>query len=169
MRWLNAVIVLTIGWIGHRYGGSISLEDQWPYFEALRTTTSIVFGVMGALLAIIYPEVLKTGFRGASTTPSGNGDLNRILAPCAHSALLLIMLVSFAPLFAWIKSLELPPKTIETETLQQWGYATFCVLSYWQISILLMVLRPLDALHLSTNESLTLERLRRGIHSNGRG
>jgi len=146
----------------------VNLADQWPYFEALRTTTSIVFGVMGAFIAIIYPDVLKQGLRSGVTSGAGGAELRRLLDPCAYSAMLLIVLVFLAPLFAWIKSLDLPAGTSLTTGVQQIFFALFCALSYGQISILLMVLMPMDNLLTNTSDSLRRTRLRDSLHSNGR-
>lgn len=168
MVWLNAFIVALVAWIGFHFGGGISLGDQWSYIEALRTTTSIVFGVMGALLAVIFPEVLKGSLRGMASG-KGASNLHRLLNPCAHSATLLIVLVTIAPGFAWLRSLNLHPKSDELILIQQVSFSVFCALSYWQVSILLIVLFPMDGLLSSTSATLTRERLRRSIHTNGRG
>lgn len=151
------------GYIGYHFGAVIKLEDQWPYFEALRTTTSIVFGVMGALLAVVFPEVLKFGLRNAGV-PMGESNLRRVLMPCANSALLLVVLVVLGPVFAWIKA------TTPADTgMQQALFCLFCLLTYWQVIILQMVLLPMDILMTNTTVAAARDRLRRAIHSNGRG
>lgn len=44
------------------YGRNIRFSEQWPLFEALRNTAAIIFAVIGAWAAIIYPERLKIAF-----------------------------------------------------------------------------------------------------------
>lgn len=151
------------GYIGYHFGVSIKLEDQWPYFEALRTTTSIVFGVMGALLAIVFPEVLKSSLRNVGV-PMGESNLRRVLMPCANSALLLIIIVVLGPVFAWIKA-----TSPSDPAMQQALFCLFCLLTYWQVIILQMVLLPMDILLTNTTVASARDRLRRAIHSNGRG
>lgn len=55
-------------------GENVSFAQQWPLFEALRNTASIIFAAVGAWLAIIYPERLKMSFgRGKVDPTNGNG------------------------------------------------------------------------------------------------
>jgi len=165
MIWFHLVFGALAGYLGYHFGANIALGDQWPYFEALRTTTSIVFGVMGALLAVVFPEVLKQGLRGTNA-PSGESNLRRVLLPCANSAILLIVLIVLAPAFAWIKAAT--PEKGAGDT-QQILFCLFCVLTYWQIIILQMVLLPMDILMSNTILATARERLRRAIHIDGRG
>lgn len=169
MRWLNLLILAAIAWIGYRFGALITFGDQWPYFEALRTTTSIVFGVMGALLAIVYPEVLKDGLRGSFGRDAQSGSLHRIIEPLVHSALLLILLVALAPVYAWVKALGFDAKSPEAAITQQVSFGLFCSLSYWQVRILLMVLFPMDTLITRSDDAAARTRMRRSIHTNGPG
>lgn len=164
---IRAIIALGAATVGYHYGVDIALADQWTYFEALRTTTSIVFGIMAALLAIIYPEVLKGTLRSAIEPNSASRvDMHRIVDPLAQSALLLIFLVSLAPVFAWIKVYSGPEPDI-TRTVQSIAFALFCCLSYWQVLILLFVIRPMDFLLSRTDDALTRAQARRSWHSNG--
>lgn len=164
MRLVNILMAVSLLWIGYHFGGPIKLEDQWAFYEALRTTTSIVFGVMGALLAIVYPEVIKRGLRG-HTINSSDKNLRRVINPLAHSALLLILLVAAAPLYAWLKAFD--AGLIAELRIKEFSFATLCLLSFWQIKILLMVLFPLDTLLSQSDDELARANLRRGIHRNG--
>lgn len=165
MIWFHLLFGALTGYIGYHFGAVVKLEDQWPYFEALRTTTSIVFGVMGALLAVVFPDVLKSGLGGAVTT-GGESNLRRVLLPCANSAILLIVLVVLGPAFAWIKATTLVGRAAD---VQQMLFCLFCILTYWQVIILQMVLLPMDILLSNTVLAAARARLRRAIHSNGRG
>jgi hypothetical protein len=165
MTWFHLIFGLLSGYLGYHFGADITLADQWPYFEALRTTTSIVFGVMGALLAVIFPEVLKQGLR-ATGALSGETNLKRVLLPCANSAILLIALVALAPLFAWVKATT--PESAAVP-IQQLMFGLFCLLTYWQLAILQMVLLPMDTLLSNTTIAAARNRLLRAIHTNGRG
>lgn len=165
MIWFHLIFGSLAGYLGYHFGAAITLSDQWPYFEALRTTTSIVFGVMGALLAVIYPEVLKPALRDSNAL-SGDNNLRRILLPCASSAMLLVVLITLAPAFAWIKATT-PEES--AGQVQQVLFAAFCSLSYWQIVILQMVLLPMESLLATTTIAAARSRLLRAIHTNGRG
>lgn len=161
-------LVAVIAYIGYHFGAPIPLKDQWPLFEALRTTTSIVFGVMGALLALVYPDAVKNALRNGPNTQESDGGLKRLITPCGHSALLLILLVFVAPIISWLGTFD-PKEFAENVTLfQQVTFSIFCVLSYWQIYILLMVLIPFDDLYMNVNQGIQRQRMRRNMHSNGR-
>src|SRR4051812_7090135 len=54
----NGMVVLLIAASGF-FGRSVRVSEQWPVFDGLRTTASIVFTVVGIWLALIYPEVLQ--------------------------------------------------------------------------------------------------------------
>jgi hypothetical protein len=165
MIWFHLVFGAITAYLGYHVGGVITLSDLWPYFEALRTTTSIVFGIMGALLAVVFPEVLKQGFRGSGAV-SGANSLRRILVPCANSAILLIVLVALAPGFAWIKATT---GDGDAEQVQRNLFCLFCLLTYWQVIILQMTLLPMDILMSNTVIATARDRLRRAIHLQGRG
>jgi fumarate reductase subunit D len=161
-------LVAVIAYLGYHFGAPIPLKDQWPLFEALRTTTSIVFGVMGALLALVYPDAVKNALRNGPSTQESDGGLKRLITPCGHSALLLILLVFVAPIISWLGTFD-PKEFAENVTLfQQVTFSIFCILSYWQISILLMVLIPFDDLYMNVHQGIQRQRMRRNMHSNGR-
>ena len=164
LRLLNYILAVSLLAIGYHFGEPIKFEDQWGFYEALRTTTSIVFGVMGALLAIVYPEVVKLGLRGQAMNLRDN-NLHRITDPLAHSALLLVFLVAAAPFFAWLKTLT-HVEVVEWR-VNQVSFAVLCILSFWQIKILQMVLFPLDALTSKSDDEVARANMRSGIHRNG--
>lgn len=90
---------------GAKFGRIVSLAYQWPYFEAMRTISAIVFGVMDVLLAVVYPEVVKSGFRCFKDDDvRATGNVEKIVSPLAHSAVLIIVSVALGPLFSSIKT-----------------------------------------------------------------
>ena len=80
---------------GFWFGRFISFEKQWPLFEALRNTASIIFAVVGAWMAIIYPERLKISFGkkldGVDKTTSESMKL--LMTPAIHSTFILAILL----------------------------------------------------------------------------
>ena len=169
MFWLRLILVVLIAGLGYHFGAPISLSAHWPLFEALRTTSSIAFGIMGALLALVYPDAIKNALSGR-TAPAqdSDGGLSTLVAPCGHSALLLILLVAIAPVIAWLGTFDAKTSPLETVTIQQAVFSLFCVLSYWQVTILLMVLIPFDDLYTRVTSGLQRAKMRRDMHSNGR-
>lgn len=169
MKLFRLSMVIAIALLGYHFGSSIPLKDQWPLFEALRTTTSIVFGVMGALLALVYPDAVKNALRDGPSAQETDGGLKRLITPCGHSALLLILLVFLAPVLAWLGTFDFKEMPADVTTFQQSSFSLFCVLSYWQITILLMVLIPFDDLYMKVHQGIQRGRMRRNMHSNGPG
>ena len=167
MAWFHGFMILAFAYIGYHFGAAIALGDLWPYIEGLRTTTAIVFGIMGALLAVVFPDVLKHGLSGGLT--SGETNLRRVLIPCASAAILLITLILLGPVFAWLKGYSATLNKDGIEVMQRCLFAIFCVLSYWQVIILQAVLFPMDTLLVNTSVANAQARLRRAIHTNGRG
>lgn len=170
MVFLRLILVVAIAWIGFRFGTHIGLGTQWPLYEALRTTTSIVFGIMAALLSLVYPDVVKNALRGGQATQQLDGGLTKLIAPCGHSALLLILLVAAAPFVGWLSA---APKDVisaaEMVTVQKAAFSLFCVLSYWQVTILLMAILPFDDLYTTITQQVQRGRMRDHMHRDGRG
>ncbi|MBT0723635.1 hypothetical protein HH682_04085 [Rosenbergiella sp. S61] len=126
-------IILLSGYLGR----NIAFNSQWPLFEALRTTASIIFAVVGAWFAIIYPDRLKKSFRGGASDNSGPG-IHRLFTPIVHStAILATVLVTgiVAPLlqqFDWI--LE------HRNIFRGISYGLLVLLTLWQLLTVLFSL-----------------------------
>ena len=169
MVFLRIGVIVAVAWLGYYFGAPIALKDQWPLFDALRNTTSIVFGIMGALIALVYPDAVKSALRGGQSAQTVDGGLGRLITPCGHSAMLLIVLVVLAPFIAWVSNFDPKKFPVEIITSQQVSFSLFCVLSYWQVVILLMVLIPFDEMYTKVSQDIERARLRRAMHRNGPG
>lgn len=94
---------------GFYYGRQIPFAQQWPLFEALRNTAAIIFAVVGAWLAIIYPERLKISFGKKASPDSSNGNMGLLLTPAVHSTVILVFLLLIgiaAPILKQISQLQ---------------------------------------------------------------
>lgn len=60
--WLSVVSALLFLVAAFLLGGNVPIADQVPILNLLVTISSIVFGLMGVWLAVIYAESLKTIF-----------------------------------------------------------------------------------------------------------
>jgi len=54
------LIVIAVLFFSFIFGRNIPFQDQLPLYESLRTTSAIIFGVMGAWIALICPEMLSS-------------------------------------------------------------------------------------------------------------
>lgn len=68
------------------FWGDIPIQDQMKIVDALRNVASIVFGVAGAWIALVFPEMLKTVTAGSKL---GSAQGERVF-----QNLLLCMLIS---------------------------------------------------------------------------
>ncbi|ELP5692813.1 MULTISPECIES: hypothetical protein [Enterobacter] len=130
------ILFATVGMAGY-LGRNVAFILQWPLFEALRTTASIIFAVVGAWFAIIYPERLKKSFRGGVSESNGQG-IHRLFTPIVHSSAILatVLLVGIvAPLlkqFNWILS--------HKEVFRGISYGLLVFLTLWQLLTVLFSL-----------------------------
>lgn len=76
-------------------GREVEFQAQWPLYEALRNTSGIVFAVMGAWIAIIYPDSLKNA---SSSGSKGIDDILNMLQAMLISAAILssVLLIGIA-------------------------------------------------------------------------
>tara|TARA_R100001039_G_C1794204_1_gene74261 strand:+ start:146 stop:679 length:534 start_codon:yes stop_codon:yes gene_type:complete len=133
---------LLIGTAFH-FGKEVPFSEQWPLFEALRTTASIIFAVIGAWLAIIYPERLRLSFKNADSTPETNGyGVSKLFTPIVHSTAILCVILIFgvvAPLLKRMEWLE-----IHVDLMRGLSYALLAILTLWQLWTVVLTLIPAD-------------------------
>jgi len=127
------------------YGQKIPFSKQWPLYEGLRTTAAIIFAVVGAWLAIAYPERLKfsVGAKTGDAVKESPLDVPLLTSPIAHStgvlaAVLLIGLV--APLFAQLDVIRQ-----NVAWARGFSYGVLACLTLWQIWTVVSTLKPASA------------------------
>lgn len=77
------------------FGSDIEFKDQWPLFEALRSTSSIIFAVIGAWLTILYPEAIKKVFsRHVDFDKSGVADIELMVSNIRYSTAILAIILA---------------------------------------------------------------------------
>lgn len=125
---------------GAWYGRAVPFSEQWPMFEALRTTAAIIFAVIGAWMAIIYPDRLKLSFRGkADHSKSQVTGMGKLFTPVVNStAILCIILV----IGAAAPALKRFPPPVDLEVLRGISYAILVALTLWQLWTVILTLVP---------------------------
>lgn len=141
--WLGILGMILVGYL---FGQTIPFAQQWPLFEALRATASIIFAVVGAWLAIIYPERLKFTFKeptpGTEDKEAPSVNMGKLLHPAIHSTMILciILLVGIiAPLMKQFIFL-LPYKPV----MRGLSYGLLVILTFWQLWTVILTLVPAD-------------------------
>jgi hypothetical protein len=99
MRVLRVGLLVGVGVLASVVGVWIPFSDQWPFFEALRTTSAIVFGLMGAWIAIVYPDTLSNIFAKRLSEADRNLErVQRLRQALALSFGILLLLLAIGPL-----------------------------------------------------------------------
>lgn len=127
---------------GAWFGRVVPFAEQWPMFEALRTTASIIFAVIGAWLAIIYPERLRLSFhsKGKASTETGQGS-GELFTPVVNSTYILCVILLIGAVAPVLKRHGLPGD------IAWWrgaAYGLLVALTLWQLWTVLMTLGPAD-------------------------
>jgi len=131
-------------WAGFYLGKNVPFSQQWPLFEALRNTAAIIFAVVGAWLAIIYPERLKIPFgRGKADANSSNGaGMGLLLTPAVHSTILLVILLLIGIAAPLLK--QIPQVMLHAQIFRGISFAILIALTLWQSAIVVMTLFPAE-------------------------
>ncbi|UGQ45109.1 hypothetical protein [Massilia endophytica] len=123
------------------YGQNIPFANQWPLFEALRTTASIIFAVVGAWLAIIYPERLKLSFKKSGDRKSaGSDNVGLLLTPAVHSTIILVCLLLIGIAAPLIK--QIPGILQHVVFLRGISFFLLTILTLWQVAIVVIAVFP---------------------------
>lgn len=127
---------------GYYYGRGIPFIYQWPLFEALRNTASIIFAVVGAWLAIIYPERLKMSFGKLGEVQKKYDNMGLLLTPAVHSSFILIALLLIGIVAPLLK--QIPELAEHYVFLRGASFVTLTILTLWQVVIVVMTLFPAE-------------------------
>lgn len=132
--------------LGFIYGQNIRFSEQWPLFEALRNTAAIIFAVIGAWAAIIYPERLKLAFEenGKAAKTSSSKGIEMLMTPIFHSTFLLAIILLVGILAPIVKQFEFVSKWINL--FRGLSFSTLSALTLWQIFIVIKTLFPAEAI-----------------------
>lgn len=147
LAWIISVSLVGLScWLG----AEVPFEKQWPLFEALRTTASIIFAVVGAWIAIVYPERLKLSFTDESgTSKSSNTGLSRLFSPVVNSTAILCIILIVGVAAPLIKTFSLALE--HKDQLRGLSYAALVSLTLWQLWTVVLTLVPADVIKTMTD------------------
>jgi len=120
-----SAIVLFVAIAGYYLGQDVSMKEQLSIFEGLRNTSAIIFGVMGAWLAILHPSSLKKIFskEGGSISKSDRATINLLLSPIIISTFILLIVLIVPLLVAVSRKI---PMLVQYYSIFR-GYIVFCI------------------------------------------
>lgn len=136
-------------------------------FEALRTTAAIIFAVIGAWLAIIYPERLKLSFRSDTVarvpSPGGTG-WGQLFAPVVQSTGILAVILVLGVVVPLLRAHK---PDLPAEVLRGGAYGLLVALTIWQLWTVLLTLVPADRVKSYLDREDDRAKLIRGFRSPG--
>lgn len=102
------LVLLFSAYVCYVFGGNIPFSEQWSLFEALRTTSAIIFGVMGAWIAIVFPTALTNIFdKEFENKKEEVRKISRLLLPLSVSTAILAFVLLLGVVAPIVKQLPL--------------------------------------------------------------
>lgn len=153
LKWfLKAFVVGLSATLFFYYGQNIPFEKQWSLYDSLRNTSAIIFGVMGAWIALIYPEALSSILDKSknSETQDKSKDIEKLLSPLLYSTVILasVLLVGiFAPIIK-----QIPLFTSNYRLVRGISYAFLGFLTLFQLWAVILTLLPADIAKRNLNQ-----------------
>ncbi|WP_295379515.1 hypothetical protein [uncultured Pseudacidovorax sp.] len=131
-----AALIILGGW----FGRTVPFSEQWPMFEALRTTAAIIFAVIGAWMAIIYPDRLKLSLRDPGGSVEGKSTgMGKLFTPVVNSTVILSIILVLG---AAAPALKKYPAIFDVEIFRGVSYALLVALTLWQLWTVVLSLVP---------------------------
>jgi hypothetical protein len=133
-------IIITISF--YLVGGDIPISEQIPLYDSLRNTSAIIFGVMGAWIAILYPNALLKiyGKLEIENSEKESKNIRQLISPMILSTFIVsfVLIVGLAsPVLRRITFMQQ-----HTELLRSLSFAFLGVLTFLQLWALLSTLAP---------------------------
>lgn len=120
------------------FGRDIPFSEQWPLYEALRTTAAIIFAVVGAWIAIRFPD-RKVTIIGENNLASREG-IGRYFHPVAHSIVVLCSVLIIGLVAPIVKRLEFVQ--LHVDIFRGLSYGVLAALTLFQLWTVIISLGP---------------------------
>ena len=141
---LKYLLVTSIALAALFQGQEIEMSKQIPLFEGLRNTSAIIFGVMGAWLAILHPDSLKKvfGSDGGKIPDQEKNTIMLLLSPIIISTAIIATVLILFPMVEVSKTVNslIPYKGI----LRGVSFSLLSTLTLLQLWALILTLIPGD-------------------------
>lgn len=148
---------------GYIYGKQVPFAEQWPLFEALRTTSAIIFAVVGAWLAIVYPERLRfsLGSQESSGQSKSPNNIGTLLSPAVNSTGVLCIVLLVGVIAPLLKRTALV--NMYLSECRGAAYALLVALTLWQTWTVILTLFPADLILSQTEHEKAKNRVFNGL------
>lgn len=150
---LSAAMVVMAGF----FGKHVPFSEQWPLYEALRTTAAIIFAVCGAWLAIAYPDRLRASFGIFAKRPKGmNERFSDLLTPIAHSSIILCVVLFIGILAPILRNIALLVE--HAMVVRTASFMLLVALTLWQLFTVVLTLVPADTMKSQADQEAARQR-----------
>lgn len=141
---LKYFLVTSIALAAFFPGQEIEMSKQMPLFEGLRNTSAIIFGVMGAWLAILHPDSLKKvfGSYGGKIPDQEKNTIMLLLSPIIISTAIIAIVLILFPLVEFSKTVN--SLISYKEALRGVSFSILSTLTLLQLWALILTLIPGD-------------------------
>ncbi len=136
-------VVATVGIITSSVvlGRNIAFNEQIPIYDGLRNTSAIIFAVMGAWIALLYPGKLSQAF-GQKPYKEKAGDIdqiNRLFRPMIYSTVILMVVIGVSFVVPLAKQIDYLHPYKEVFRSVSFGVIAFLtLLQFWSIMLTLV-------------------------------
>ncbi|EPK4167943.1 hypothetical protein QEG52_000637 [Stenotrophomonas maltophilia] len=122
-------------------GRWVSFAQQWPLYEALRNTAAIIFAVVGAWLAIVYPERLRMSQgKSGDAEPKSADKITKLLEPIVNSTVILAVVLIVGLVAPLIKGVPFVREHVEV--FRGISFVILASLTLLQICTVVLTLIP---------------------------
>jgi hypothetical protein len=146
LKVLKNLFLLSLALLALIHGGSIPMSQQMPLFEGLRNTSAIIFGVMGAWLAILHPDSLKKIFARSSPDrqllETEEKTIRLLLTPIIISTTIIAIVLIIFPMVEFGKTVDFAVR--HKELFRSLCFSILSVLTILQLWALVLTLVPGD-------------------------
>jgi hypothetical protein len=156
--WTGALAAVGAGaW----FGRNVPFSEQWPMFEALRTTAAIIFAVIGAWMAIIYPERLKLSLRNGAGAGQGEPTgMGKLFTPVVNSTVILCVILAVGAAAPLLKRIQVP---FDVAWVRGGSYGLLVSLTLWQLWTVVLTLVPASAIKAYVDHEDSRHRVVKGL------
>jgi hypothetical protein len=126
------------------YGRGVPIKEQLVVYEGLRSTAAIVFAVMGAWIAILYPGKLATAF-GSKSQRDQRAELlqiNRLFRPMIYSTVILLIVTAIP--FSAVLAKQVINLAAYKEFFRAFSFTIVGILVLMQLWSIILTLIPGD-------------------------
>jgi hypothetical protein len=132
--------------VGACVGVDIPFGKQIELLRELREVSTIIFGIVGAWAAIVYPAELKQKLRPTEVTtldPDQLANFRSLMRCLIFSALIVVAVLLVQYLGVALRQTQLVQQS--SGSLRRLSFATTCLLGVAQLWVIMLMLIPIDS------------------------